>query len=157
MRLTHFFLVLILCHNVISDNTTIPVNFWLFTIDNIEEYEVMDFDGSIVTLAPETLFNPDKPTKVVVHGWGGDHYLDKIFSAAYAEAGLDYNIIGVDWREMEGPPQKQVVEVGVYAAHFLQALARDYGLILQDAHPIGWSYGAHVVGRYFGKQASSSL
>ena len=149
MELPHFLFVLILCHTVISINITIPVNFWLFTIDNIEDYEIMEFDGSNVTLTPDTLFNPAKPTKVVVHGWGGDHYLDKIFSAAYAEAGLDYNIIGVDWREMEGPSEKQVVEVGVYTAHFLQALAEDHGLILQEAHPIGWSYGAHVVGRCY--------
>ena len=32
-----------------------------------------------------------------------------------------------------------------YSAHFLEALM-EYGLKLEDVHPIGWSYGAHVVG-----------
>ena len=104
------------------------------------------FDGSSVTLAPDTLFDVMKPTKVVVHGWGGETHIDEIFASAYAEAGLDYNIIGVDWRDMEGPAQEQVVEGGVYTAHFLQALIEDYSLLLEDVHPIGWSYGAHFVG-----------
>ena len=131
---------------VISSNNSIPVHFWLFTINNLEEYEDMVFDGSSVTLSPDTLYDVTKPTKVVVHGWGGERHIDETFALAYAEAGLDYNIIGVDWRNMEGPAQEQVVEVGVYTAHFLKALIDDYNLLLEDVHPIGWSYGAHVVG-----------
>ena len=140
-------LTLSLSAMVVCTNTTIPVHFWLFTINNLEEYENMVFDGSSITLAPDTLFDVMKPTKVVVHGWGGETHIDEIFASAYAEAGLDYNIIGVDWRDMEGPAQEQVVEVGVYTAHFLQALVADFSLLLEDVHPIGWSYGAHVVGR----------
>ena len=147
MELWPLLLTLTLSTMVVCTNTTIPVHFWLFTINNLEEYEDMVFDGSSVTLAPDTLFDVTKPTKLVVHGWGGETHIDEIFALAYAEAGLDYNIIGVDWRDMEGPSQEQVVEVGVYTAHFVQALVADYSLLLEDVHPIGWSYGAHVVGR----------
>ena len=148
MDISHFFLLLTLSTVAMSDNTTIPVHFWLYTKDNLVEYEVMEFDGATASLVPDTLFDPNKPTKVVVHGFGGEDHIDEIFNAAYAEAGLDYNIIGVDWREMDEIPQVQVQKVGVYTAHFLQALAEDYGLVLQDAHPIGWSFGAHVVGNH---------
>ena len=148
MDFFHFFFILTLSTIVMSQNTTIPVNFWLFTKDNLDEYEVMEFDGFTVTLVPDTLFDPTKQTKVVVHGFGGEIHIDEKFAAAYANAGLDYNIIGVDWRDIQGIPQQQVQEVGVYTAHFLQALAADHGLILQDAHPIGWSFGAHVVGSF---------
>ena len=149
MEILPVFLALTFSTMVVSTSTNAdtPVHFWLFTIDNLEEYEDMVFDGSNVTLAPDTLFDVTKPTKVVVHGWGGETHIDEIFAAAYAEAGLDYNIIGVDWRDMEGPAQEQVVEVGVYVAHFLQALVEDYSLLIDNVHPIGWSYGAHVVGR----------
>ena len=148
MDFLHIFLFFSLSTVVMSENTTIPVNFWLYTKDNLVEYEVMDFDSSTVTLVPETLFDPTKQTKVVVHGFGGEIHIDEKFAAAYAEAGLDYNIIGVDWRDIQGIPQQQVQEVGVYTAQFLQALAADHGLILRDAHPIGWSFGAHVVGSF---------
>ena len=39
--------------------------------------------------------------KVVVHGFGGEIHIDEKFAAAYAEAGLDYNVIGVDWRDVQ--------------------------------------------------------
>ena len=70
MEFLHFFLFLTMSTVVRSENTTIPVNFWLFTKDNLIEYEVMEFDGLTVTLVPDTLFDPSKTTKVVVHGWG---------------------------------------------------------------------------------------
>ena len=128
---------------------SIHTHFWLYTNDNLVEYEDMVFDGDVAHLAEDTKFDPMKFTKIIVHGWGGRIHIDQIFAAAYAQAGLDYNVIGVDWRDMEGKPQQQVVEVGKYAAHFIQALVNDYGLHLGDVHPIGWSYGAHVVGTFF--------
>ena len=64
-----------------------------------------------VTLAEGSRFEPGRATKVVVHGWGGGD-LHEYFNSAYVESGADYNVIGVDWREMEGTPQEQVQEVG---------------------------------------------
>ena len=46
---------------VISSNNSIPVHFWLFTMNNLEEYEDMVFDGSSVTLSPDTLYDVTKP------------------------------------------------------------------------------------------------
>ena len=92
----------------------------------------MEFDGETFNLSQETLFDPSKPTKLVAHGWGGGPHIDQIFAEAYARAGADYNVIGVDWRDMEGPAQEQVIEVGVYGAHFVEALVLDYDLRLED-------------------------
>ena len=123
----------------------LPVHFWLYTKDNLDIYEDIMFDGETVILDNNTLFDPRKPSKVVVHGWGGGTHIDKIFANAYAMAGLDYNIIGVDWRDMEGTAQEEVVMVGVYTAQFLHAMVEHVSLELEDVHPVGWSYGAHVV------------
>ena len=145
MRKLNIFLIFLPFVNI-CEAEDVPVHFWLFTKDNLDAYEDMVFDGENINLNSNTVFDASKPTKLVVHGWGGGTHIDEIFARAYATAGLDYNIIGVDWRDLEGPPQEQVVIVGVYAAHFLQTLGLDYNLRIEDVHPIGWSYGAHVVG-----------
>jgi len=123
---------------------TLPVNFLLYTAASLTDYETIGFDGEQVNFEEGTRFDPGKLSKVVVHGWGGGLHLDEYLNSAYMEAGLDYNILGVDWREMEGPAKTQVDEVGIYTAHFLEAL-KEFGLDLGDVHAIGFSYGAHVV------------
>merc|ERR1719369_2334467 len=120
-------MILLPCYHIVK---AIPVHFWLYTVENLELFENMEFDGTQVTLSQDTKFDPAKPTKLVVHGWGGGTHIDQIFAVAYARAGADYNVIGVDWRDMEGSPQDQVVEVGVYAAHFVQELVMEFGLKL---------------------------
>ena len=39
---------------------------------------------------------------------GTETWPDEYLNSAYMEAGLDYNILGVDWRPMEGPAKTQV-------------------------------------------------
>lgn len=41
-------------------------------------------------------------------GGGNGTWPDEYLNSAYMEAGLDYNILGVDWRPMEGPAKTQV-------------------------------------------------
>ena len=41
-------------------------------------------------------------------GDGTETWPDEYLNSAYMEAGLDYNILGVDWRPMEGPAKTQV-------------------------------------------------
>ena len=43
---------------------------------------------------------------------------DEYLNSAYMEAGLDYNILGVDWREMEGPAKTQVSSRHCRNCHF---------------------------------------
>ena len=132
-------------HHATSE--AIDTHFWLYTKDNLEEYEDMVFDGSQVILTTETRFDPTKPTKLVAHGLGGGIHIDQIFAAAYAKAGMDYNVIGVDWRGMHGPWGTTLKTIGNYRAHFLKAMSNDYALQLADVHCIGFSYGTHVIGK----------
>ena len=125
-------------------------HFWLYNKDHthIDDYEVMHFDGKTVSLDENTRFVASKPTKLVAHGLGGGIHIDQIFNAAYAEAGYDYNVIGIDWREMQGDGYKAILDLaGNYSARFLKGMVEDYELQLNDVHAIGFSYGTHVIGK----------
>ena len=44
---------------------------------------------------------------------------------------------------------KNVLEnVGRYVAHFVQDMATNHGLKIEEMHAIGFSYGTHVIGRW---------
>jgi len=124
------------------------VHFWLYTNENLENYEDMVFDGEKATVDSNTKFDPTRPTKVVAHGLGGGTHIDKIFANAYAVYGADYNVIGVDWRSIKKGDGWDVSlgNVGKYTAHFLQDLVNNHGLKIEDVHCIGFSYGTHVIG-----------
>ena len=77
---------------------------------------------------------------------GGGTHIDHIFNAAYAKAGLDYNVIGVDWRQLEGNAAFRTDLAGNHSARFLKGMVENYGLQLTDVHAIGFSYGTHVIG-----------
>ena len=147
MLLTIQAIILISIQLHYATSEAIDTHFWLYTKDNLEEYEDMVFDGSQVILTPDTRFDPAKPTKLVAHGLGGGVHIDQIFAAAYAKAGMDYNVIGVDWRGMHGPWKTTFQIIGNYTAHFLQGMSKDYGLQIADVHCIGFSYGTHVIGK----------
>ena len=125
------------------------VHFWLYTNENLENYEDMVFDGEKATIDSNTTkFDPTRPTKVIAHGLGGGTHIDKIFANAYAVYGADYNVIGVDWRSIKKGDGWDVSlgNVGKYTAHFLQDLVNNHGLKIEDVHCIGFSYGTHVIG-----------
>ena len=128
------------------------VHFWLYTNENLENYEDMVFDGEKATIDSNTTkFDPTRPTKVVAHGLGGGTHIDKIFANAYAVYGADYNVIGVDWRSIKKGDGWDVSlgNVGKYTAHFLQDLVKNHGLKIEDVHCIGFSFGTHVIGKYY--------
>ena len=126
----------------------IDTHFWLYNKDhtNIHDYEVMYFDGNEVILNENTIFDASKPTKVIAHGNGGGTHIDHTFNAAYAKAGLDYNVIGVDWRQLHGNAAFRTDLAGNHSARFLKGMVEHYGLQLTDVHAIGFSYGTHVIG-----------
>merc|ERR1712150_73088 len=106
----------------------------------------MHFDGAEVILDENTIFDASKPTKLIAHGNGGGTHIDHIFNAAYAKAGLDYNVIGVDWRQLHGNAAFRTDLAGNHSARFLKGMVENYGLQLTDVHAIGFSYGTHVIG-----------
>ena len=88
---------------------------------------------------------------ITAHGLGGGFHIDQFFAEAYARAGQNYNIIGIDWRKIHnnnGLGWKTVLEnVGRYVAHFVQDMATNHGLEIVEMHAIGFSYGTHVIGK----------
>ena len=126
------------------------VHFWLYTWENLYDYEDMIFDGEKAIIdSNSTNFDPTRPTKVIAHGLGGGTHIDKIFAYAYiAYAGVYYNVIGVDWRSIKKGDGWDVSlgNVGKYTAHFLQDLVKNHGLKIEDVHCIGFSFGTHVIG-----------
>jgi hypothetical protein len=74
-----------------------------------ESDEPITFDGENVTIRAETLFDPSKPIKVVIHGWGqasldssGEVVVDndqypRSFNQLYMTNGLDFTVLGVHW------------------------------------------------------------
>ena len=137
--------VLILCHQITTEDT--GVHFWLYTKESIlqNDYEVMNFDGENVILDENTKFDPSKPTKLVAHGNGGGLHIDYIFNQAYADAGFDFNVIGIDWRSLEGSARKRTDYAGNQTGRFLHGMVSNYGLNFSDVSAIGFSYGTHVI------------
>lgn len=74
-----------------------------------------------------------------------------IYHVAYIKSGLKYNIIIMDWSEIEKiknyrKPAIQTDAFGLTVAQFLDQLFNHTGLKPADVHMIGHSLGAHVVG-----------
>ena len=88
---------------------------------------------------------PPKKTKLIAHGNDGGLHIDYIFNAAYTKAGFDYNVIGIDWRSLEGDPKSRTDYAGNQTAKFLQGMVQNYGLQMTDIQAIGFSYGTHVI------------
>ena len=127
------------------------VHFWLYTNENLDNYEDMVFDGEKATIDSDTKFDPTRPTKVIAHGLGGGiKTWVRSFAKAYAQVGVDYNIIGINWRSIKKGKGWDVSlgNVGKYTAHFLQDLVKNHGLKIEDVHCIGFSFGTHVIGTY---------
>ena len=121
------------------------VSFQLYTNENIDKYEDMAFDGEKATIDSNTKFDPNRPTKVVAHGLGGGVNMVN-FVDSYAKVGVDYNVIAVYWKKTKA---KYLENIGKYTAHFLQDLVKNHGLKIEDVHCIGFSFGTHVIGKYY--------
>merc|ERR1719350_2426679 len=124
------------------------VNFWLYTNENLKKHEDMVFDGEKATIDSDTKFDPTRPTKVIAHGLGGGiKTWVRSFAKAYSQVGVDYNIIGINWRSIKKGKGWDVSlgNVGKYTAHFLQDLVKNHGLKIEDVHCIGFSFGTDVI------------
>ncbi|ELU15322.1 hypothetical protein CAPTEDRAFT_216637 [Capitella teleta] len=106
-------------------------------------------------------FNPDLPTKILIHGYNNNAGGMKSISDAFlVHAGYDFNVILVDWAKGAAGllyPQKasNVRVVGACTGNLLQELVAQKGASLSEMHCIGTSLGAHgcgYVGRYLGGQ-----
>lgn len=70
--------------------------FRLYTRENPVTYHALKVSGSL-SIA-ETPFNPNRPTRIFVHGFRGDPDNFRQYEDAYLMLG-NYNFIAVDWIE----------------------------------------------------------
>ena len=84
----------------------------------------------------DSQFNPSKPIKVVIHGWGqanldgnGDVVVDNddyphSFNQLYKSNGMDYTVLGVHWVPRDGWLEHLQTESSADAANTLGLLMR---------------------------------
>jgi len=111
-------------------------------------------------------FNPNRPTKILAHGFTSDVSFAEPFAKAYIDNfDHDVNIIGIDWGKLasaNGIPQyfiaaNNAIKVGEQAGHVLsKMLIEGLGVQSSSIHAIGHSLGAHVVG-HFGRTIQANV
>lgn len=111
-------------------------------------------------------FDPNRPTKVLAHGFTDSVSFAEPFAKAYIESWVhDVNVIGIDWGKLAYSRNgiipnyffaaNNAIKVGEYAGQLLsKMLIQGLGAKPKSFHAIGHSLGAHVVG-HFGRTIQS--
>ncbi|KAJ0180027.1 hypothetical protein K1T71_004618 [Dendrolimus kikuchii] len=97
-------------------------------------------------------FDPDRPTRVIVHGFGSN--CDNVWVYEMRSALMaveECNVVCVDWEGGASMPNylraaANTRLVGKQLAMLLQGFAKHIDLRFEDVHLIGFSLGAHVAG-----------
>lgn len=97
-------------------------------------------------------YNPEHPTKILIHGFGGNGQNGVIIHTkdAYLAKG-NYNIIGVDWSVLSASPNyitawQNSRPAGAHIAELIEFLVAEKRARLEDFHIIGHSLGGQVAG-----------
>ena len=154
-RLSKFFAILILLLSFLLNPSQADIESQLDFILHTSNSAPFYFKTSV---DPFTLlhhgFDPDKPTKIIAHGWAeSGTFFTSEFSTAYFQAGLNYNIIGIDWEKL-APILNYVQaawnsnEVGNLTGEKIIVNTLVLGLNQDPSQisAIGHSLGAHLVG-----------
>ncbi|VEN41306.1 unnamed protein product [Callosobruchus maculatus] len=95
----------------------------------------------------DTLFDPRRPTKIIIHGYNSDMDLSALVEIRkeYLKS-QDYNIFTVDWSPLGQAPCYvgalwNIRQVGKCSAQLVERIKE---LGAEDIHVIGFSLGAHV-------------
>ncbi|GLH00072.1 Phospholipase A1 VesT1.02 [Gryllus bimaculatus] len=95
-------------------------------------------------------FNPNNPTRFVIHGWVSSATTLRDIRRAYINSGKQYNVVMVDWSgtaaSLYNIAKARTVSVGEYLAKAIKYLQSSRGLNLNDVYIIGHSLGAHIAG-----------
>ncbi|XP_028036396.1 uncharacterized protein LOC114247597 [Bombyx mandarina] len=100
----------------------------------------------------ERAFDPDRPTRIIVHGFGSN--CDNVWVYEMRSALMaveECNVVCVDWEGGASMPNylraaANTRLVGKQLAMLLQGLAKHIDMRFEDVHLIGFSLGAHVAG-----------
>ncbi|CAD7079335.1 unnamed protein product [Hermetia illucens] len=108
-------------------------------------------DGNISSIRNSN-FNAQFPTRIICNGWfsGNDTDMNKVLRNAYLAVG-NFNVIVLDWSE--GSKDLNYIQAAAHTrtagsklASFIQYLAANAKLDVNNTYLIGHSLGAHIVG-----------
>ncbi|XP_026274967.2 lipase member H-A-like isoform X1 [Frankliniella occidentalis] len=115
--------------------------------------ENRDTPGDVVTVSdlPDDLesFDPQRPTKVLVHGWHGRQAHAQALKKAFLKTS-DVNVVIANWHGVDTlvypVAVKRVPAISRQLADLVQYLVKRQGMRLDDLHIVGHSLGAHISG-----------
>lgn len=126
------------------------VRFELYTPDNPKQPQLLSHSNE--TTLHSSNFDPNRPTRILIHGWMSMGLLTPRFSEAYfILRNYNVNYIAVNWRDGADTinysgARRRVNVVGPYVAQFINFLVERGNMNLKDVTVIGHSLGAHVAG-----------
>lgn len=124
------------------------VRFELFTRENQDAPQLLSPNNDSLL---DTNYDPNRPTRMFIHGWNSQGKLTPRFTEAYFKKGnLNVNVIAVNWRDLSDDDyvgaRRRIDAVGSYVAQFIDYLVNRGNLKLKDFVLIGHSLGAHAAG-----------
>ncbi|XP_055918639.1 uncharacterized protein LOC129950742 [Eupeodes corollae] len=124
------------------------VQFYLFTRKNMMDRQRIWIDTTLEkSNISDSFFNAAHPTKIIIHGYNSNMFLDMLFEMKdeYLQKG-EYNIIYVDWSILcPGPCYISSAQNTKHSgACTAQLVERIMDLGSTDIHVIGFSLGAQV-------------
>ncbi|XP_055295780.1 lipase member H-B-like [Sitodiplosis mosellana] len=122
--------------------------FRLYTKEAPIMYYVLKLNGS--PAVSQTPFNPNRPTRIFVHGYKSKEKTIQRYTEAYLKLG-DFNFIAVDWISGANTfnyylAKSRVGSIAAKLAELIDHLVAN-GLKLKDLTLVGHSLGAHIAGR----------
>lgn len=126
------------------------VRFELFTHKNPIKPSLLVLDD--YQSVKNSNFNPEYPTRFLVHGWNSEGLLTPRFADAYLVKGQHkVNFIALNWQKGADTlnyyaARNRVPEVANHLAHFIDFLAHKFNLKYTDVTIVGHSLGAHISG-----------
>ncbi|KAK3612361.1 hypothetical protein CHS0354_011082, partial [Potamilus streckersoni] len=133
-----------------SSPDKIDTQFRLYTQKNLTDaFQILSADD--VVSFNSSYFDPGKLTKIVVHGFIENGFVDWIqtMKNELLKAG-DFNVLVVDWGKGSRVGYDQAVAntrvVGAEIARLIKRLEETFGANPEDFHVIGHSLGAHISG-----------
>ncbi|KAK3929444.1 Lipase member I [Frankliniella fusca] len=130
----------------VDDEASQKVFFEFYSRDNRDTPEILTVAELPVDLES---FNPQRPTKLLVHGWHGQQKHAQALKSAFLETS-DVNVVIVNWHGVDTliypVAVKRVPAVSRQVADVVEYLLLQHGLRLEDLHIVGHSLGAHISG-----------
>lgn len=89
------------CHWINNRKCPDPeVRFHLFTRSNIDEQQLIHIDDTWeASNLSDSFFDPQKPSKIIIHGFRSDMFLTPLFEMKIGEKWADGNEFGTTWSE----------------------------------------------------------